>query len=212
MNAGAIVRTAFCGHCFGTGDTPANNGLSIRHATRNFPNREGSKPSSGQLASVALMDARSIATTALNGGLFTPATELDVPTTQKEYIFDQQIYDRRVYRGFGQPRRDEPLQFGPNIVDWPKMGPLPENLLLKVAYAIHDPVTTTDELIPSGETSSYRSDPLKLAEFTLSRKDPGYVTRAKAFQALENRRLRLLVEGGSAISSISWESACDTQR
>ena len=196
MNAGVIIRTAFCGPCFGAGDTPANNGLSIRHATRNFPNREGSRPANGQLASVALMDARSIAATALSGGLLTPATELDVPTTQKEYDFDQQIYDKRVYRGFGKPRRDDPLQFGPNIVDWPKMGPLPENLLLKVASVIHDPVTTTDELIPSGETSSYRSNPLKLAEFTLSRKDPGYLARAKAFQELERRRLMLVTEGG----------------
>ncbi|MDP1990904.1 MAG: hydratase, partial [Syntrophales bacterium] len=180
MNAGVIIRTAFCGPCFGAGDTPANNGFSIRHATRNFPNREGSKPANGQLASVALMDARSIAATALRGGLLTPATELDVPTTRKEYVFDQQVYDRRVYRGFGRPHHDDPLQFGPNIIDWPKMGPLPENLLLRVASVIHDPVTTTDELIPSGDTASYRSNPLKLAEFTLSRKDPGYLARAKA--------------------------------
>jgi aconitate hydratase len=196
MNAGVIIRTAFCGPCFGAGDTPANNGLSIRHATRNFPNREGSKPSDGQLASVALMDARSIAATALREGLLTPATELDVPATQKEYVFDQQVYDQRVYSGFGKPHRDDPLQFGPNIIDWPKMIPLPENLLLKVASVIHDPVTTTDELIPSGETSSYRSNPLKLAEFTLSRKDPGYLARAKAFQELERQRLLLLTEGG----------------
>jgi aconitate hydratase len=196
MNAGVIIRTAFCGPCFGAGDTPANNGLSIRHATRNFPNREGSKPANGQLASVALMDARSIAATALRGGLLTPATELDVPITQKEYVFDQQAYDNRIYRGFGRPHHDDPLQFGPNIVDWPKMGPLPENLLLKVASVIHDPVTTTDELIPSGDTASYRSNPLKLAEFTLSRKDPGYLARAKAFQELERRRLLLLTEGG----------------
>ncbi len=196
MNAGVIIRTAFCGPCFGAGDTPANNGLSIRHATRNFPNREGSKPANGQLASVALMDARSIAATALRGGLLTPATEMDILTTRKEYVFDQQVYDKRVYRGFGRPHHDDPLQFGPNIVDWPKMGPLPENLLLKVASVIHDPVTTTDELIPSGDTSSYRSNPLKLAEFTLSRKDPGYLARAKAFQELERRRLLLLTEGG----------------
>ncbi len=196
MNAGVTIRTAFCGPCFGAGDTPANNGLSIRHATRNFPNREGSKPANGQLASVALMDARSIAATALSGGLLTPATELDVPITRKEYSFDQQVYDRRIYSGFGRPRLDDPLQFGPNIVDWPKMEPLPENLLLKVASVIHDPVTTTDELIPSGDTSSYRSNPLKLAEFTLSRKDTGYLARAKAFQELERQRLRLLAEGG----------------
>jgi aconitate hydratase len=197
MNAGAIIRTAFCGPCFGAGDTPANNRLSIRHATRNFPNREGSKPASGQLASVALMDARSIAATALNGGLLTPATEMDIPVVGKEYAFDQRVYERRVYQGYGKPRRDDPLQFGPNIIDWPKMGALPENLLLKVASVIHDPVTTTDELIPSGETSSYRSNPLKLAEFTLSRKDPGYVARAKAFQKLEKQRLELLTEGGT---------------
>ncbi len=196
MNAGAVIRTAFCGPCFGAGDTPANNALSIRHATRNFPNREGSIPSIGQLASVALMDARSIAATALSGGILTPATEMDFPETQAEYAFDKQVYDRRVYQGFGRARREEPLRFGPNIVDWPMIEPLPVNLLLKVACVIHDPVTTTDELIPSGETASYRSNPLKLAEFTLSRKDPGYVPRAKAFHALESRRLELLIEGG----------------
>jgi aconitate hydratase len=198
MNAGAVIRTAFCGPCFGAGDTPANNALAIRHATRNFPNREGSIPSSGQLASVALMDARSIAATAINGGLLTPATEMDVPEEHAAYVFDKQVYDRRIYQGFGRARREEPLRFGPNIVDWPKIEPLPVNLLLKVACVINDPVTTTDELIPSGETASYRSNPLKLAEFTLSRKDPGYVARAKAFHALENQRLRLLVEGGPA--------------
>ena len=216
MNAGVIIRTAFCGPCFGAGDTPANNGLSIRHATRNFPNREGSKPANGQLASVALMDARSIAATALRGGLLTPATEMDILTTRKEYVFDQQVYDKRVYRGFGRPHHDDPLQFGPNIVDWPKMGPLPENLLLKVASVIHDPVTTTDELIPSGDTASYRSNPLKLAEFTLSRKDPGYLARTKAFQELERRRLLLLTEGGptdtlqEALSSF-WTEQKPTQ-
>jgi aconitate hydratase len=198
MGAGAIIRTAFCGPCFGAGDTPANNALSIRHSTRNFPNREGSIPASGQLASVALMDARSIAATALSGGILTPATEMDLPEAYAEYVFDKQVYDRRVYRGFGSAHRDAPLHFGPNIVDWPKIGPLPVNLLLKVASVIHDPVTTTDELIPSGETASYRSNPLKLAEFTLSRKDPGYVARAKAFQALENRRLAVLSDEGTA--------------
>ena len=212
MNAGAVIRTAFCGPCFGAGDTPANNALSIRHATRNFPNREGSIPSSGQLASVALMDARSIAATALNGGILTPATEMDVPEAQAEYVFDKQVYDRRVYQGFGRAHREEPLHFGPNIVDWPKIEPLPVNLLLKVASVIHDPVTTTDELIPSGETASYRSNPLKLAEFTLSRKDPGYVARAKAFQALENRRLRLLVEGGPADDLLNELSLPSGQR
>ena len=198
MNAGAVIRSAFCGPCFGAGDTPANNSLCIRHTTRNFPNREGSIPSSGQLASVALMDARSIAATAVNGGLLTPATECEISAAQVEYVFDRRVYDHRVYQGFGNAHREEPLQFGPNIADWPKMQPLPENLLLKVASVIHDPVTTTDELIPSGETSSYRSNPLKLAEFTLSRKDPGYVARAKAFQKLENRRLTLLANGGPA--------------
>jgi aconitate hydratase len=198
MGAGAVIRTAFCGPCFGAGDTPANNTLSIRHSTRNFPNREGSIPSNGQIASVALMDARSIASTAINGGILTPATEMDFQETQAAYRFDRQVYDRRVYQGFGKALRDEPLHFGPNIVDWPKIEPLPENLLLKVASVIRDPVTTTDELIPSGETASYRSNPLKLAEFTLSRKDPGYVARAKAFHALENRRLELLIEGGPA--------------
>jgi aconitate hydratase len=197
MSAGAVIRTAFCGPCFGAGDTPANNALSIRHSTRNFPNREGSIPSSGQLASVALMDARSIAATALNGGLLTPATEMDLPEAHLEYVFDRQVYDRRIYQGFGSAHREEPLHFGPNIVDWPKIEPLPVNLLLKVASVIRDPVTTTDELIPSGETASYRSNPLKLAEFTLSRKDPGYVARAKAFHELENRR-RQLIEGGPA--------------
>jgi aconitate hydratase len=197
MSAGAVIRTAFCGPCFGAGDTPANNTLSIRHSTRNFPNREGSIPSNGQLASVALMDARSIAATALNGGLLTPATEMDLPEAHLEYVFDRQVYDRRIYQGFGSAHREEPLHFGPNIVDWPKIEPLPANLLLKVASVIRDPVTTTDELIPSGETASYRSNPLKLAEFTLSRKDPGYVARAKVFHELENRR-RLLIEGGPA--------------
>lgn len=198
MNAGTVIRSAFCGPCFGAGDTPANNSLCIRHTTRNFPNREGSIPSSGQLASVALMDARSIAATAMNGGLLTPATQGDVPAAPAAYVFDRRVYDHRVYQGFGKPRPEEPLQFGPNIADWPRMQPLPENLLLTVASVIHDPVTTTDELIPSGETSSYRSNPLKLAEFTLSRKDPGYVARAKAFQKLEQRRLAILAEGGPA--------------
>jgi aconitate hydratase len=206
MGAGAVIRTAFCGPCFGAGDTPANNTLSIRHSTRNFPNREGSIPASGQLASVALMDARSIAATALSGGILTPATEMDFPETLAAYVFDRQVYDRRVYQGFGRAHRDEPLHFGPNIVDWPKIEPLPVNLLLKVASVIRDPVTTTDELIPSGETASYRSNPLKLAEFTLSRKDPGYVARAKAFQALENRRLELLIEGGPADDLLDGQS------
>jgi aconitate hydratase len=196
IGAGALIRSAFCGPCFGATDTPANNGLSIRHATRNFPNREGSKPTHGQLASVALMDARSIAATAANGGLLTPATELGLSEGRTRYAFDPQVYAHRVYQGFGTPRNDEALQFGPNIADWPTMQPLPENLLLKLASVIRDPVTTTDELIPSGETSSYRSNPLKLAEFTLSRKDPGYVARARAFQALDALRLERLAAGG----------------
>jgi aconitate hydratase len=198
MNAGVTIRTAFCGPCFGAGDTPANQGLCIRHVTRNFPNREGSKPASGQIASVALMDARSIAATAINGGILTPATEVDCPPVSAEYVFDGWIYQSRVYQGFGKARREEPLQFGPNIADWPKMEPLAEDLLLTLASVIRDPVTTTDELIPSGETSSYRSDPLKLAEFTLSRKDPGYVDRARAFNELESRRLAFLADGGLA--------------
>ena len=199
MSAGATIRTAFCGPCFGAGDTPGNNALCIRHATRNFPNREGSKPASGQIASVALMDARSIAATAINGGLLTPATEVDCPSASAEYVFDGSIYKTRVYQGFGKARREEALQLGPNIADWPKMQPLAENLLLTLASVIRDPVTTTDELIPSGETSSYRSDPMKLAEFTLSRKDPGYVARAKAFNKRESQRLAFLSAGGEAV-------------
>jgi len=188
MEAGAIVRTAFCGPCFGAGDTPANNGLSIRHTTRNFPNREGSKPGSGQLAGVALMDARSIAATTANGGILTPATDIDYDPTVPEYQYDASSYDTRVYQGFGKGDYDALLKFGPNIKDWPEIAPLGDNLLLKVASYITDPVTTTDELIPSGETSSYRSNPLGLAEFTLSRKDPEYVSRAKAVQAEEAAR------------------------
>ncbi|MBE0558898.1 MAG: hydratase, partial [Proteobacteria bacterium] len=197
MAAGAVIRTAFCGPCFGAGDTPANNALCVRHTTRNFPNREGSIPAQGQLASVALMDARSIAATAINGGIVTPATEVDVPAVQAAYTFDKQVYDNRVYQGFGNAHTEEELRFGPNIADWPKMEPLPENLLLWVVSVIRDPVTTTDELIPSGETASYRSNPLKLAEFTLSRKDPGYVARAKVVQKRESRRLELLAGGGA---------------
>lgn len=195
MIAGATIRTAFCGPCFGAGDTPANNALSIRHATRNFPNREGSIPASGQMASVALMDARSIAVTAINGGILTPATEVPIPETGMAYYFDRQIYENRVYQGFGNPKPSEELKLGPDITDWPSMIPLPENLLLQVASVIHDPVTTTDELIPSGETSSYRSNPIKLAEFTLSKKDPGYVGRAKAIQGIERKRQHLLRSG-----------------
>ena len=188
MASGAAIRTAFCGPCFGAGDVPANGALSIRHTTRNFPSREGSKPGSGQLAGVALMDARSIAATTANGGILTPATDIDYDPTVPEYQYDASSYDTRVYQGFGKGDYDALLKFGPNIKDWPEIAPLGDNLLLKVASYITDPVTTTDELIPSGETSSYRSNPLGLAEFTLSRKDPEYVSRAKAVQAEEAAR------------------------
>ena len=188
MASGATIRTAFCGPCFGAGDVPANGALSIRHTTRNFPSREGSKPGSGQLSGVALMDARSIAATTANGGILTPATDIDYDPTVPEYQYDASSYDTRVYQGFGKGDYDALLKFGPNIKDWPEIAPLGDNLLLKVASYITDPVTTTDELIPSGETSSYRSNPLGLAEFTLSRKDPEYVGRAKAVQAEETAR------------------------
>ena len=188
MASGATIRTAFCGPCFGAGDVPANGALSIRHTTRNFPSREGSKPGSGQLAGVALMDARSIAATTANGGILTPATDIDYDPTVPEYQYDASSYDTRVYQGFGKGDYDALLKFGPNIKDWPEIAPLGDNLLLKVASYITDPVTTTDELIPSGETSSYRSNPLGLAEFTLSRKDPEYVGRAKAVRAEEEGR------------------------
>ena len=191
MEAGVIVRTAFCGPCFGAGDTPANNGLSIRHTTRNFPNREGSKPGNGQLSAVALMDARSIAATAAAGGVLTPATDLPDETWDEkcEYRFDSAPYDKRVYWGFGKEDLDAALVEGPNIKPWPAMEPLAQDILLKVCSKIMDPVTTTDELIPSGETSSYRSNPLGLAEFTLSRRDPEYVGRSKAVDAVEKRRV-----------------------
>ena len=182
LATGAIVKTAFCGPCFGAGDTPANNAFSIRHSTRNFPNREGSKVQNGQVSSVALMDARSIAATAANKGYLTAATDMDVNYTKPKYFFDKTFYENRVFdsKGVADPRVE--IQFGPNIKDWPKMSALPENMVLKVVSEIHDPVTTTDELIPSGETSSYRSNPLGLAEFALSRKDPEYVGRAKEIQ------------------------------
>ncbi|WPB31857.1 hydratase [[Clostridium] scindens] len=182
MEAGTIVKTAFCGPCFGAGDTPANNAFSIRHSTRNFPNREGSKLQSGQIASVALMDARSIAATAANKGFLTPATAMDVEYVGRKYYFDKNIYANRVFDSKGEADPTVEIKFGPNIKDWPQMPALPENLVLKVVSEIHDPVTTTDELIPSGETSSYRSNPLGLAEFALSRKDPAYVGRAKEVQ------------------------------
>lgn len=190
MASGASIRSAFCGPCFGAGDVPANGAFSIRHSTRNFPNREGSKPSDGQVAYVALMDSRSIAASALNGGAITPATELAALTTDPSYL-DYQFNDApyaRVYHGIGKPDPQQPLVFGPNIADWPEQIPMPENLLMTVASAIYDPVTTTDELIPSGETSSYRSNPLKLSEFALSRKDPAYVGRAKTILAQEKQR------------------------
>ena len=185
MQTGAILKTAFCGPCFGAGDTPCNNGFSIRHSTRNFPNREGSKLQNGQIASVALMDARSIAATAANKGYLTAATDLDVEYRNPKYVFDKQIYENRVFDSKGEADPDVQIHFGPNIKDWPAMSELPEYLILKVVSEIHDPVTTTDELIPSGETSSYRSNPLGLAEFTLSRKDPEYVGRAKKVQAAQ---------------------------
>ena len=189
MDAGAIIRSAFCGPCFGAGDTPANNALSIRHTTRNFPNREGSKPGNGQMSAVALMDARSIAATAANGGKLTSAETMDCWGDVPEYNYDDRAYQARVYNGYDKAELDSELRFGPNIKDWPEMEALSENILLKVSSKILDEVTTTDELIPSGETSSYRSNPLGLAEFTLSRRDPEYVGRAKAVQAMEKERL-----------------------
>ena len=189
LETGAVMKTAFCGPCFGAGDTPANNAFSIRHSTRNFPNREGSKLQNGQIASVALMDARSIAATAANKGVLTPATEFDGTFHRYQYHFDSNIYANRVFDSKGVADPSVEIQFGPNIKDWPAMGALPENLVLKVVSEIHDPVTTTDELIPSGETSSYRSNPLGLAEFALSRKDPQYVGRAKEIREAETARM-----------------------
>lgn len=189
MDAGAIIRSAFCGPCFGAGDTPANNALSIRHTTRNFPNREGSKPGNGQMSAVALMDARSIAATAANGGKLTSAETMDCWGDIPEYNYEDRAYKARVYNGYNKAEEDSELRFGPNIKDWPEMEALSENILLKVSSKILDEVTTTDELIPSGETSSFRSNPLGLAEFTLSRRDPEYVGRAKAVQAMEQERL-----------------------
>ena len=202
MEAGTIVKTAFCGPCFGAGDTPANHAFSIRHSTRNFPNREGSKLQSGQIASVALMDARSIAATAANKGFLTPATAMDVEYVGRKYHFDKNIYANRVFDSKGEADPTVEIKFGPNIKDWPAMAELPENLILKVVSEIHDPVTTTDELIPSGETSSYRSNPLGLAEFTLSRKDPAYVGLAKEVQKAEKAR-----EAGESMESALSELA-----
>ncbi|MBR3752385.1 MAG: hydratase [Ruminiclostridium sp.] len=189
LEAGALFKPCFCGPCFGAGDVPANNGLSIRHTTRNFPNREGSKPGDGQLAGVVLMDARSIAATARNHGVLTPATEVSyVQPKQGKRVFDRRVYDRRVYFGYEKPQADYELKFGPNIAEWPEIPALADNMLMQVASVLRDPVTTTDELIPSGETSSYRSNPMKLASFALSRRDPDYVPRALATQEMEKTR------------------------
>lgn len=188
LKAGVVAKMPFCGPCFGAGDVPANDGFSIRHTTRNFPNREGSKPEQGQLACVALMDARSIAATGAAQGVLTAATDLDIKVRSYPYRFDSSIYEKRCYNGFNNPQPKESLRLGPNITDWPKIMPLPRNLIIDLAAVIHDPVTTTDELIPSGETSSYRSNPMKLAEFTLSRREPQYVPRAKEIRAMEQER------------------------
>ena len=201
MATGAIVKTAFCGPCFGAGDTPANNALSIRHATRNFPNREGSKPGAGQLSAVALMDARSIAATAANGGILTSAEKYADDYEVPEYNYDDSSYRARIYNGFGKAEPEDKLIYGPNIKDWPEQEALAQNILLRVCSKIMDKVTTTDELIPSGETSSYRSNPLGLAEFTLSRRDPGYVQRAKDVRALEKARLAGEVQSDEALKS-----------
>ncbi len=218
MKAGAVIRTAFCGPCFGAGDTPCHNGLSIRHTTRNFPNREGSKPGSGQMSAVALMDARSIAATAEKGGLITAASELDGWGHVPEYRFDGSAYDSRVYQGIGKGMPEVDLIYGPNIKDWPEMSPLTDNILLKVCSKLMDEVTTTDELIPSGETSSYRSNPLGLAEFTLSRRDPEYVGRSKAVDRLEKARAKgenpgdlepELIQVFDGIRSISGQETID---
>ena len=188
LTTGAVIKPSFCGPCFGAGDVPANNGLTLRHTTRNFPNREGSKPGEGQFAAVCLMDARSIAATAANGGRITAATDVDYAPVHRAYHFDKSVYDNRLYYGFGKADPGVELVMGPNITDWPRMYDLTENLLVELAAVIHDDVTTTDELIPSGETSSYRSNPLRLAEFTLSRRVPEYVPRAKAVAAQEAQR------------------------
>ena len=202
METGALVKSAFCGPCFGAGDVPANGAFSIRHSTRNFPSREGSKPGSGQMASVALMDARSIAATAANKGRLTSACEIDVEYSNPKYFFDGKIYDNRVFNGVGRPDFNAELKYGPNIVPWPKMERLADDILIKIVSEIHDPVTTTDELIPSGETSSYRSNPLGLAEFTLSRKDPDYVGEAKKVRSMEEERLN-----GKAFTDVELNEA-----
>lgn len=205
IQSGAVIKTAFCGPCFGAGDVPKNGALSIRHTTRNFPNREGSKPGEGQAAAVALMDARSIAATAANGGAITPATEIKTKAFKMPYSFDKSVYESRVYNAIGSPKPETELILGPNITNWPQMPALTNDLLLKLVTVIRDPVTTTDELIPSGETSSYRSNPLRLAEYTLSRKDPGYVGRAKE-AAGENADL-ILAQYGLVSDNIMLKSA-----
>ena len=209
MQAGGVIKPAFCGPCFGAGDTPAHNTLSIRHATRNFPNREGSKPGGGQVAGVALMDSRSIAATARAGGFITPASDIDYTQPALKYEFDGGVYDKRCYNGFGKPLAEEELRFGPNIKDWPKMPKLEENLLVKLCAVIHDQVTTTDELIPSGETSSYRSNPEGLSEFTLSRRVPEYVARSKAVRALETARTTGgdIGDAGQALAKVGGDAA-----
>ncbi|MGN0078763.1 MAG: hydratase [Coriobacteriales bacterium] len=215
MDAGAIIKTAFCGPCFGAGDTPANNALSIRHATRNFPNREGSKPGNGQLAAVALMDARSIAASAANGGKITSAAELSCWGDVPPYSFDDRSYRARLYQGFGCADSSKDLRLGPNIKDWPEQEELSDHILLKLVSKIEDEVTTTDELIPSGETSSYRSNPLGLAEFTLSRRDPEYVGRAKRIKEMEERRLacqELCDNMKSALAAINTIEGCEELR
>ncbi len=211
METGATLKTAFCGPCFGAGDTPATGALSIRHTTRNFENREGSKPAQGQLSAVALMDARSIAATAANGGVLTSALDYEYNKRVKKYRFDGKIYENRVYRGAGKPQKDQALVYGPNIADWPEQIPLGRNLLMKVVSVLKDPVTTTDELIPSGETSSYRSNPYKLSEFALSRKDPEYVGRAKSVREEESVRRKTGVLPESVIKELGgFEVGKDT--
>ncbi len=211
LEAGVVMKPAFCGPCFGAGDVPANNGLSIRHTTRNFPNREGSKPGQGQLSLVALMDARSIAATAANGGVITAATDVEYEDTHERYNYDAKIYDHRVYNGWGKADPSVELRYGPNIKDWPKMYAMEENMLLELAAVIHDPVTTTDELIPSGETSSYRSNPLKLSEFALSRRVPEYVGLSKRIQAedLERRAGNVPQHVADALAKVG-ACACNT--
>jgi aconitate hydratase len=216
LEAGALFKPCFCGPCFGAGDVPSNNGFSIRHTTRNFPNREGSKPGEGQLSAVALMDARSIAATAANGGVLTAATDVEYDYTPEEYNFDSTVYEKRVYQGFGKAHPEEELKLGPNITDWPKMYALSDNLLVKLAAVLHDSVTTTDELIPSGETSSYRSNPLRLAQFALSRREPEYVKRSEACATLEKERREgslpeELLKVLSKVSSTPEETLKNTQ-